>query len=344
MQKNRDVTMAEVAKLSGISTSTVSRALANPEKVNKKTLAIVQEAARSLGYTPNMTARNFRKGKTTTILIVLPEYLQAGISQVILQLLENINRCLVQQGYNLMIANIGSAELSHKHILDLAFGGAIRGAIMLSPIIPKEGGRSLLQTGFPVVSAIFDLSEQGIPSVVTDERDIMKQVTLDFAQRGYRTFFFVSGPDGSYQELERYAGVQQGIEAAGLSADLLVKLGGDFGYHEGFLTGESAAELFLTLDVEKPLVLLSGDDMSLSFMSTLQRAGKSIPDDVSVVSFDNSPACEWLRPALSSIAFPYIEIAENVVASLLDLLEDKSTSVPARIMLDNTFHERESSK
>lgn len=337
--------MAEVAQLAGVATSTVSRALTNPEKVSKKTVAKVQAAATKLGYTPNMVARNFRKGTSSTILIVLPEFLQAGISQVIPQLLENINRCLVDAGYNLMIANLGSSDFSQKHILDLAFGGSVRGTIMLSPVIPEEGGRSLLQTNLPVVSTLFDLSESGIPSVISDERDIMKRVTLDFFQRGFRRFFYISGPEGSYQEAQRFVGVQDAIAELGLPNDALMKFGGHLGFQEGFTVGKEAGEFFLSnvKNDEKVLVISSSDDMSLSFMSTIQNAGVSIPENAALVSFDNSPACEWLRPSLSSIAFPYVGIAESAVSTLLKKLENRQAEVPVKTVLANTFYERNSS-
>ncbi len=344
MQKKREATMADVAEIAGVAKSTVSRALTDPDKISKKTVAKVLAAAESVGYTPNMMARNFRKGQTTSILIVLPEFLQAGVSDVISQLLQNVNRCLMDHGYNLMIANLGNSQLSQKHILDLAFGGTIRGAVMLSPVVPEDGSRSLLQANFPMVSTLFDLSRYGIPSVVADERNVMKRVTQDHYHRGFRHFFYISGPDDSYQEMERFGGVADAVAEVGLDKSALVKSGGHLSYQEGFEVGKQAAEQYLRDEKKNTLVLSSSDDMALSFMRTLQEAGKRIPQDLSIVSFNDSPVCEWLQPSLSSIAFPYQSIAENAVNILLKLFDDKTADVPVRTVLANTFHERDSSK
>ena len=117
--------MADVADLAGVAISTVSRALANPGRVNAKTRAKITAAAEKLGYTPNAMARNLRVGKSNIIMIVLPGSLHHGASQIIPQVLQSINQALIQNGYNLMIANLDRDETSERHILNLAFGGTV---------------------------------------------------------------------------------------------------------------------------------------------------------------------------------------------------------------------------
>jgi LacI family repressor for deo operon, udp, cdd, tsx, nupC, and nupG len=159
VSKNKDVgegdqspLMADVARLAGVAISTVSRALANPGRVNVKTRAKIDAAAKRLGYTPNAMARGLRVGKSNIILIILPGSLP-GASQIIPEVLQSINKSLIQSGYNLMIANLDRDETSERHILDLAFGGAVRGVIVLSSSkLPKVDGRSLANVGLPIVS------------------------------------------------------------------------------------------------------------------------------------------------------------------------------------------------
>lgn len=143
----------------GVAISTVSRALANPGRVNEKTRAKINAAARQLGYTPNAMARGLRVGKSNIIMIILPGSLYYGASQVIPQVLQSINKSLIQGGYNLMIANLDRDEISERHILDLAFGGSVRGAIILSSKLPEVDGRSLANSGLPIVSMLLDMSD-----------------------------------------------------------------------------------------------------------------------------------------------------------------------------------------
>ncbi len=103
-------------------------------------------------------------------MIILPGSLHYGASQIIPQVMQGINQSLIQNGHNLMIANLDRDETSERHILNLAFGGTVRGAIILSSKLPEAGGRSLAEAGLPIVSLLFDMSEASVPSVVTNDR------------------------------------------------------------------------------------------------------------------------------------------------------------------------------
>lgn len=255
MNKNKDVAgeepsgalMADVARLAGVAISTVSRALANPGRVNEKTRAKINAAARQLGYTPNAMARGLRVGKSNIIMIILPGSLYYGASQIIPQVLQSINKSLIQGGYNLMIANLDRDEISERHILDLAFGGSVRGAIILSSKLPEVDGRSLANSGLPIVSMLLDMSDAGLQSVITNDREAVRDVTAELIRLGHRQFFYLAGPEGNYHDVERYGGVLEALEAAGLSEGSVRRSGGHLDYQHGFDIGVQAADDFAKL-------------------------------------------------------------------------------------------------
>lgn len=324
MSKNKDVLkeeqsgplMADVAKLAGVAISTVSRALANPGRVNEKTRAKIDAAAKQLGYTPNAMARGLRVGKSNTIMIILPGSLYYGASQVIPQVLQSINKSLIQGGYNLMIANLGRDEVSERHILDLAFGGTVRGAIILSSKLPEVDGRSLANAGLPIVSMLLDMSDAGLPSVVTNDREAVRDVATDLINLGHRRFLYIAGPEGNYHDVERYGGVLEALEMAGLSEVAVVRSGGKLDYQQGFDIGLEAAEDFAALADKPTAVIATSDDMAISFMSRMQQMGLKIPGDLSIVSFDGAPVCEFCSPPLSTIEQPVDEMGQAAVALL----------------------------
>lgn len=325
MSKNKDVLgeeqsgplMADVAKLAGVAISTVSRALANPGRVNEKTRAKIDAAAKQLGYTPNAMARGLRVGKSNTIMIVLPGSLYYGASQVIPQVLQSINKSLIASGYNLMIANLGRDEVSERHILDLAFGGTVRGAIILSSKLPEVDGRSLANAGLPIVSMLLDMSDAGLPSVVTNDREAVRDVATYLINLGHRRFLYLAGPEGNYHDVERYGGVIEALEAAGLSEVAVVRSGGKLDYQQGFDIGLEAAEDFAALADKPTAVIATSDDMAISFMSRMQHMGLNIPGDLSIVSFDGAPVCEFCSPPLSTIEQPVDEMGQAAVTLLL---------------------------
>jgi DNA-binding LacI/PurR family transcriptional regulator len=324
--------MADVARLAGVAISTVSRALANPGRVNEKTRAKIDAAAKQLGYTPNAMARGLRVGKSNIIMIVLPGSLYYGASQVIPQVLQSINKSLIQDGYNLLIANLGRDEISERHILDLAFGGTVRGAIILSSKLPEVDGRSLANAGLPIVSMLLDMSDAGLPSVVTNDREAVREVTADLIRLGHRRFLYLAGPEGNYHDVERYGGVVEALEAAGLSEAAVVRSGGKLDYQHGFDIGLKAAEDFAALTEKPTAVIATSDDMAISFMSQMQHTGLKIPDDLSIVSFDGSPVCAFCSPPLSTIEQPVEDMGQAAVALLLAAIGQAKQSAVCKVI------------
>lgn len=316
--------MADVAKLAGVAISTVSRALANPDRVNVETRTKINAAAAKLGYTPNAMARNLRVGNSNTVLIILPGPLHYGVSQIIPRVLHSINTALTERGYNLMIANLVRDAASEGRILDLAFGGSVCGCIILSSYLPKDRNRSLADASLPIVSMLLDISGLSYPSVVTNDREVMREATDSLLALGHRRFFFLSGPEGNYHDVERFGGVLEALKKAGISEDAVVKSTPSESFQAGLQAGERAADEFMRLS-EKPTAVLSvSDDMAIAFMSRVQDFGLRVPDDLSVLSFDGSPVCTYFKPPLSTIEQPVERMGAAAVELLLGIIQQNA--------------------
>ncbi len=334
--------MADVAKLAGVAISTVSRALANPGRVNEKTRAKIDAAAKQLGYTPNAMARGLRVGKSNIIMIVLPGSLYYGASQIVPQVLQAINKSLLQSGYTLMIANLARDEASERHILNLAFGGTVRGTIILASKLPELEGRSLANAGLPIVSMLLDMSASGVPSVVTNDREAVRDATADLIRLGHRRFFYLAGPEGNYHDVERFGGVLEAFQEAGLPETAAVRSGGKLDYQQGFEIGLQAADDFAALAEKPTAVIATSDDMAISFMSRMKGMGLSVPDDLSIVSFDGSPVCAFCSPPLSTIEQPAEEMGTAAVDMLLEAIEKTESSSAMRRVIPSRLIVRES--
>lgn len=313
--------MADVAKLAGVAVSTVSRALANPDRVNAETRTKINAAAAKLGYTPNAMARNLRVGNSKTIFIILPGPLHYGVSQIIPRVLHSINAALTDRGYNLMIANLERDAVSEGRILDLAFGGSVCGCIILSSYLPKDANRSLADASLPIVSMLLDISGLSYPSVVTNDREVMREATEKLIALGHRRFFFLSGPEGNYHDVERFGGVVEALRKAGLSESDVVKSTASESFQVGLEAGERASYEFMRLSDRPTATMSVSDDMAIAFMSRIQDFGLTVPDDVSVVSFDGSPVCNYCKPPLSTIEQPVEKMGAAAVELLLNSIE-----------------------
>jgi DNA-binding LacI/PurR family transcriptional regulator len=341
-EENSGPLMADVADLAGVAISTVSRALANPGRVNAKTRAKITAAAEKLGYTPNAMARNLRVGKSNIIMIVLPGSLHHGVSQIIPQVLQSINQALIQNGYNLMIANLDRDETSERHILNLAFGGTVQGAIILSSKLPEVAGRSLAEAGLPIVSLLLDMSDASVPSVVTNDRGAVAEAARMLITRGHRSFFYIAGPSDNYHDIERFSGLLDAFHEAGLDPASIIRSGGVLSYQHGFEAGKQAVENFVQLAVKPTAVIAESDDMAISFNSGVQAKGWRIPEDLSVISFDGSPVCEYCHPPLSTIEQPVEEMGKTAVGILIQRMSEGADGAPTRITIPSRLILRES--
>lgn len=334
--------MADVAALAGVAISTVSRALANPGRVNEKTRVKIAAAADKLGYTPNAMARSLRIGKSDIIMIVLPGSLQYGASQIIPQALQSINQALIQNGYTLLIANLDRDEISERHVLNLAFGGSVRGTIILSSELPEIGGRSLADAGLPIVSMLFDLSSASIPSVVTNDRQAMREATGELIALGHRSFLYIAGPAGNYHDVERYKGVVDALHDGGLTEQNVVRSGGRLSYQRGFQIGIEAAEDFDQLTTKPTAVIATEDDMAIAFISRIREKSWRVPEDLSIIGFDCAPVSEFCEPPLSSIRQPVEEMGALAAENLLRRLSDPAWNIPLKSVLPSAFVKRRS--
>ncbi|MBW9064747.1 LacI family DNA-binding transcriptional regulator [Rhizobium herbae] len=341
-EENSGPLMADVADLAGVAISTVSRALANPGRVNAKTRAKIAAAAEKLGYTPNAMARNLRIGKSNIIMIVLPGSLHHGASQIIPQVLQSINQALIQNGYNLMIANLDRDETSERHILNLAFGGTVRGAIILSSKLPEVAGRSLAEAGLPIVSLLLDMSDASVPSVVTNDRGAVAEAARMLIARGHERFFYIAGPSDNYHDIERFSGLVDAFHETGLDPASITRSGGVLSYQHGFEAGKHAVEDFTQLAVKPTAVIAESDDMAISFISGVQARGWRIPEDLSVISFDGSPVCEYCHPPLSTIEQPVEVMGKTAVEILMQRMSEGADEVPTRMIIPSRLIMRKS--
>ncbi|HWJ72831.1 MAG TPA: LacI family DNA-binding transcriptional regulator [Kaistia sp.] len=291
--------IADVAREAGVATSTVSRALTIPGRVAEPTRLKVEAAARKLGYTANQTARNLRVGTSRTIMIVLPEEIYTGASQTVSEVLRATAHSLTAGGFSLLIANVSRAAETDAHILAVAQGGTVAGVLLMAADIPAANGRSLADVGLPIVSLHFDLSGEGIPSVVSNDRDAISEGTTALIGLGHRRFLYIRGRLGNYHEIERLAGVRATLAAAGLPATALRLHQGDFEFSGGLAAGEA----FLAVpEAERPTaVICANDDTAIGFIKAAVDGGVTVPGDVSVLGFDGAAIAPFLTPSLSTI-------------------------------------------
>ncbi len=149
------------------------------------------------------------------------------------------------------------------------------------------------------------MSDTSVPSIITNDRQAVKEAGRELLALGHRRFFYIAGPTGNYHDIERYAGLVEALQEAGLSEQHVTRAPVANSPSSLVLKRVlQAAEDFAKLDEKPTAVVAMSDDMAISFMSKVQKMGWRVPEDLSIVSFDGSPVCEYCAPPLSAIEQP----------------------------------------
>ena len=255
----RPARLRDVADAAGVSTATASRALTFPDRVRDDTRERVMEAARRLGYTPNEAARTLRAGASRMVLALLPqrcsEVFFAGV-------LAGMDQELSSHGYTMIMGSLEGNDVRARRLSDLVFAHHLDGVMVLTPVIPRLDGRSILEAGVPVVSICAEIDGMALQAVVIDDESCAVAQTEHLIGLGHRRLLYVAGVEGNYNEVHRYRGFLRAAAAAGLDDADLLRLPGDY----SLASGVAAAQAVLSLKTRPTGVVCASDEMAIGFI------------------------------------------------------------------------------
>jgi len=329
------VKLIDVARAANVAVSTASRALHNPNRVNVTTRTRVEAAAARLGYSTNMAARNLRVGTSRMILVIMPPW---RTSPILNDLLRGIDEELSKQGYTMIVGHLNQARHPDPRLLELARGGMVDGAIAIVNEPLSSGGLPILAAERPIIGLMIDLSDHGVPSVLTNERRAVQDAVGRLIAAGRKRFMYVSGPKDSYHDNERYAGFSEGLRKGGPGMAEAFRFEGDFSYDAGWAAGGA----FLARRDRPDAVICCSDDMAVAFIKRVRLAGLGLPKAACVVGFDGLPSSAYCDPALSTIQQPAVRMGATSAKLLLKALAGGMASIPMRTYVKSAYVERES--
>jgi LacI family repressor for deo operon, udp, cdd, tsx, nupC, and nupG len=312
------ITIREVARRAGVSTATVSRTLASPAVVSEAVRSRVLAAIKDMGYTPNVAARNLRARRTMMVLVVVPNVANPFFAEV----LRGVDDELVASGYGMIIGNLDNRVEREARYVDLVFSGQVDGVLLMGGHVPAGSGRLMSEAGLPMASICVAIEGSGLPYVMVDDHSASLRVVEHLVGLGHRRFGYISGPAGNLNEIGRYAGFRAGLDAAGFDPAEALYWQGDFSLAGGVAAGRD----FLSRSDRPTAVYAASDRMAIGFMKTLTAGGVRIPEDVSVVGFDDIEVAEFVTPTLTTIGQPQHELGRTGAGVLISALNGAAQS------------------
>lgn len=306
----KSVTIQDIASRAGVSTATVSRALANPDFVSVQARARVMRAVSETGYTPNVAARNLRARRSMIILVVVPNLANPFFAEI----LRGIDDTLAEAGYDMIIGNLDNRVEREARYVKLAMSGQVDGILNLTGRVPRGEDRTMAELGLPMAGVCARVPGQQSPHIVVSDRASSIKVAEHLLGLGHRRFGYASGPKDNINEVERYAGFLEGLEAAGIDRGAVTRWPGQFRLEAGI----RAAESFLAMEDRPTAVYAASDEMAIAFMKTVLTAGLKVPDDVSIVGFDGIEYADFVEPTLTTVHQPRHDLGRAGAQALLE--------------------------
>jgi LacI family repressor for deo operon, udp, cdd, tsx, nupC, and nupG len=302
-----------VAKKAGVSVATVSRAMKKPDVVSEKTREKVQEAAREVGYKPNMMAQVFRSKKTHSILVLVPDMSNPFFARVI----SGIQKAARERGYNVVLGNTLSNQDTEHELAQLLLTSRTDGIIQLSARYPLDDHEKNAEQPHPIVNCCECVDDDSMPTVQLDNREAAKAIVNYLAGLGHTRIGVITGPPGSPLTRDRMAGYEDALHDHGMSVDMALVAEGDYTLE----SGETGMRQLLSRAKGPTAVFCFNDEMAFGAMRGVKQAGLQIPADISIAGFDDLPFARYMEPALTSVRQPSEDFGPAAVNQLFKMMD-----------------------
>jgi LacI family transcriptional regulator, repressor for deo operon, udp, cdd, tsx, nupC, and nupG len=326
------VRIVDVAKKANVSTATVSRVLTKPGAVKEVTTQRVLQAIEALNYQPNVLARQLRRLETNTILVVVPDITNPFFSNV----LRGIKSVAATNGYQVLLGDTGNDVELENSYLNILQQKKADGMILLTarmdPQIVEEATKS-----FPIVLACEYIEGSSIPTVSIDNISGARKATEYLIELGHKRIGCITGPLNVVLGRDRLKGFYQAMTRKGLDVEPVLVQEGDFTYESGF----NLMMKFLALSEWPTAIFAANDEMAMGATKALKSKGVKVPEDISIIGFDDMRFAAIFEPALTTIAQPAFAIGTNASELLIKLI-NKEEVKREQIILDDHLVVRES--
>lgn len=328
--------MVDVARVAGVSSSTVSHVLNGTRRVLPATEAAVRAAIDSTGYIHDTIARSLATGGTMTVGVAMSAISNPYFAEV----LHAIERALSPAGYSLLLVDTHDNSHRERQAVGSLLSRRVDAVILAPSDDPGPALASAARAGVPVV-LIDRLIDAELDQVGCFNTAPTAQLVDHLAVNGHRRIAMIAGPRGLATTQERIAGYRKGLRRHGLSFDPMLVVAGDSSDVESDVEAEHAVRALLRLAHRPSAVIVGNNLMTVGTMRGLRGAGCDVPRDMALVAFDDVAWAGLFHPRLTTMAQPTKQLGELAVAMLLARVADPGRPV-RKVRLRPTFVHRDS--
>jgi len=311
------VSIKDIARVAGVSHTTVSRALRGSSLISDETTRRIQETALSLGYLPSAAARSLKTNRSQALGIIVSSIDDPYFSEI----LQGIEEIAQGNHYSLFIAASQRSSDRESAIVQAMRQHRVDGIIICSTPFSSERSQQLSKYGIPIVMVNNQAAEEYRYSIYHDDVDGSRQVTRHLIDLGHHKIAYLGNSSSGRTTQDRLAGFRYEMECAALSFpnEYIYEISGSEP-EKGML----AAEHFLKLPDRPTAIVCFNDMLAIGLLKALQQLGVRVPEDISVTGFDNIVFSNYTNPSLTTFDQPKRFIGQKAAELILSLLSSAS--------------------
>ena len=320
------LTLEDIAKISGVSRSTVSRVINGDTNVRDETRERVQKVIQQYDFQPNLAARGLAAGSTSVIGLVIPMGVSAIFSDPFFPLLtQGVSSACNALDYSVMLW-LAEPEYERRTIHKILYSGLIDGVVVSSMLLNDPIIESLAESKLPFITVGRHPTNDKISFIDVDNRTGASTAVSYLFSTGRRRIATITGPHNMIAGIDRLEGYYDALSAANLPLDESLVVEGNFTDSGGYIAMQQL------LPAKPDAVFVASDSMAMSAMRAIQDAGLCVPTDIAVIGFDDIPEAARVSPPLTTICQPTQLIGATAAQTLVDMITHP-TDEPRRVTL-----------
>jgi LacI family transcriptional regulator len=328
-------TISDVARRAGISAMTVSRVINNSGDISPETRERVEKAIADLGYVPNALARSLRFKQTKTLALVLADITNPFFTT----LARGVEDAASEQGFSVIFCNTDESESKEAEYLNVVLQKQVDGLLLVPACCSGDSVTFLQEHKATVVVLDRRMSDAKVDTVRCDSEEGAYRLTRHLLDLGHTRIAILSGPPAASTATDRVAGYRRALAEAGLESHAELVYHGEFAQASGHQMALQALAV-----TPRPTALFAANNFITSgAFRAVREAGLRVPEDISIVSFDDLPMASDMGPFLTVAAQPAYEMGRRATELLLTRLAGEGPAGPQEIVLPTEIIVRKSS-
>ncbi|MHB1347407.1 MAG: LacI family DNA-binding transcriptional regulator [Candidatus Humimicrobiaceae bacterium] len=328
------ITLKNIADEANVSIKTVSRVINSDPKVSGQTRKKVQELIDKRGYEPNLIARSLKNRKTNTVGFIVPDIGNPSFADIAKGCYEVFDK----NGYYVFLSSSENSPEKEIEIIKDLLSMVISGIILIPATSVKRDLKFFADMKCPIVILDREIDGLNKDKVVLSNKKGAYDATRVLIDSGNRRIVFLGGLEGAKTAQKRFEGFKKAMDEKGIFDEKYV-LWGDFSIDSGYLMMNRA---FAGMERKIEAVFASDDLIALGAMNSIKENGLKIPEDISIIGFDDMFFTAYLNPPLSTVHVPFKDEGAIAARLLLKKMENPASSEGDRVIVDTSIILRES--